>query len=131
MKFLLPEGLDRTYYVTEKFLEVNYISQLVVVVNLLTTFILQTEEEGSSTADMIQQVGDMRSLLERSLNKLSRIQDQLKIMELTGTLDESGYVDFYQQDNEESACSMMRGQFNFEKENSRNHSLLPLRNRKD
>ena len=81
----------------------------------------------------------MRSLLERSLNKLSHIQDQMKIMEFTGTLDESGYVDFYQKEYEESACeeasSMMRGQFNssvtkFEKENSRNHALLPVRNRK-
>ena len=151
MKFLLPEGLDRTYYVTEKFLEVNHIYQ--VVVNLLTTFILQTEE-CSNTADMIQQAGDMRSLLESSLNKLSHIQDRMKMVEgpcyqmCPGTLDESGYVDCYQTDfaYEESHCEERsslvrgphhnrRGQFNrsvaeFEKENSRNHSLLPVRNRR-
>ena len=38
MKFLLPEGLDRTYYVTEKLLEVNYIYQLVVVLSQLSSF---------------------------------------------------------------------------------------------
>ena len=37
IKFLLPEGLDRTYYVTEKFLEVNYFYQLLV--NLLKNFL--------------------------------------------------------------------------------------------
>ena len=90
---------------TQKFLEVNYISQLV---NLLTTFIPQTED-CSDTADMIQQVGAMMSLLERSLHKLrlkmteSRASDQM----CSGTLEESGYVDCYYQDYDQRGVSFV------------------------
>ena len=60
----------------------------------------------------------MKSLLERSLNQLSRLQDRLKMME-SQAWDESGYVDFYQQDYDETLCEVTgphqnrRGQFNF------------------
>ena len=96
-KFLLPQGLDRIFYVTQKFLEVNYISRLVV--NSLTTFLLQTED-CSQTAEMIQQVGAVMSLLERSLDHLSQLQDRLKTRDQmsSGRLDESGCVDCYHQD---------------------------------
>ena len=53
----------------------------------------------------------MKSLLERSLNQLSRLQDRLKMME-SQAWDESGYVDFYQQDYDETLCEVT-GQFNF------------------
>ena len=95
---------------TQKFLEVNYISQLV---NFLTTFILQTED-CSNTPDMIQQVGAMMSLLERSLDKLSQILDRIKMREsrtcdqmYSESLDESGYGDSYQQDYDKRGDSIV------------------------
>ena len=102
IKFLLPEGLDRTYYVSEKFLEVNYLYQLLV--NLLKTFIRQ-DEDCSNAPDMImiRQVGEIRSLLERSLDKISHIHDRMRMME-SQAWDKmcAATPDFYQDDYDES-----------------------------
>ena len=68
---------------------------------------------------MIQQVGAVMSLLERSLDHLSQLQDRLKTRDhmSSGRLDESGCVDCYHHDYDRNGGESPLSVAEYKKEN--------------